>query len=252
MAHPMDRQGFLDQLGRRLRRAREERGLALAEVARRAGVSRRTLTEAEAGRANPSAIVLARLAEALDRPLAWLMDVPLGVRRPNERIALVGLRGAGKSTVGRKLARELEVPFVELDLCVEDTAGLALAEIFALHGEEGFHRFEAEALEGVLAQGERVVLAAGGSIVNSAANFARLCAACRTIWLCATPKEHFARVLEQGDARPMRNRPRAMEELASILERREPLYSRCASTVDTTGRDVDEVVAELVRLCRTE
>lgn len=239
----MSAQAFLARLGGELRRLREEQGVALAELARRSGVSRRYLTEAEGGRANLSVEVLLRLAEALgQRPEAL---VALAAEARVERIALLGLRGAGKTTVGRLLARELEVPFVELDQRVEELAGLSLAELFALHGTEGFLRFEAEALERVLAEGSRLVLATGGSIVQDAASFARLCATCRTVWLRAEPEEHFARVRAQGDHRPMLARPRAMEELRALLAARAPLYSRCELTLVTTGKTPLELAREL-------
>jgi XRE family aerobic/anaerobic benzoate catabolism transcriptional regulator len=242
----MPAQGLLSRLGERLRATREERGLSLAELARRAGVSRRYLTEAEHGRANLSVGVLARLAEVLGtRPATLLTALE---ERGRERIALVGLRGAGKSSVGRELARALEVPFVELDQRVEELAGLRLSELFDLHGAEAFRRYEAEALERVLAEGERLVLATGGSIVTHRATFARLCATCHTVWLRAEPAEHFERVLGQGDRRPMRARPRAMEELRAILAEREPLYARCERTVATSGKAPAEIAAELARL----
>jgi XRE family aerobic/anaerobic benzoate catabolism transcriptional regulator len=245
----MDVQGFLSALGRRLRAARAAKGWSLTHAAREAGVSRRYLTEAEAGRANPSVVVLARLAAALDvAPAALLAGAGSGTPEPSGRIALCGLRGAGKSTVGRALARALECPFVELDRRVEELSGLSLGELFGLHGEDLFHRYEAEALESVLAEGQRVVIAAGGSIVAAPETFRRLRAACRTVWLRAAPEEHFRRVAEQGDRRPMRGNPRAMEELRSILARREPAYAQCDVALDTSGRAPAEIVAELVRL----
>src|SRR5262245_25648119 len=144
-------QAFLARLGGHLRALRQEAGLSLAELARRAGVSRRYLTEAEAGRANPSVALLVRLAQELGRSPAALLEV--AVEGTRERIALLGLRGAGKSTVGKLLARELECPFVELDQRVEELAGLSLSELFDLHGPEAFKGYESEALEGVLAEG---------------------------------------------------------------------------------------------------
>ncbi|MCZ6596586.1 MAG: helix-turn-helix domain-containing protein [Planctomycetota bacterium] len=242
----MPYQPFLSELGRRLRAARLRRALGVGAAAEAAGVSRRHLTEAEAGRANPSVLVLGRLADALGVPLRDLVDIPL---RARERVALVGLRGAGKSTVGRALARALEVPFVEVDRRVEDLAGLSLAEIFDVHGQAAFHRFEAEALEQVLSEGERVVLAAGGSIIDSEENFRRLRETCTTIWLHATPEDHWARVIEQGDRRPMQDRPRAQEELRAILKDRAALYATCDRKVETSGRTVEEVVAEVLALC---
>jgi len=237
-----DSQGILRDLGRRLREQRERGGWTLSELARSADVSRRYLTEAEAGRANPTVLVLARLAEALGVELAALLA---SEPRATERVALVGLRGAGKSSVGRALARLLEAPFVELDDRVERLAGLRLAEIFELHGPEVFHRFEAEALEEVLAEGDRLVLATGGSLVDQAATFERLRATCRTVWLRAEPELHFRRVRDQGDERPMRGNPRAMEELRTILRRRAPSYSQAEVTVDTSELSVDEVVERI-------
>lgn len=240
----LDRHRLLEELGRRLRTAREEAGLSVSDLGRRAGVSRRTVTEAEAGRANLSIVKLAELASELGVPLADLCRVP--TVRTGDRVALVGVRGAGKSTIGPRLALALEAPFVELDRRVEELAGMGLHEIFALHGEVGFHRFEAEALERVLSEGERVVLAAGGSIVAHADNFRRLRGACRTVWLHADLDDHFQRVLDQGDGRPMRDRPRARAELEALLTARAPLYAKCEIEVSTSGRTVLDTVAEIL------
>ncbi|MFT5050287.1 MAG: XRE family aerobic/anaerobic benzoate catabolism transcriptional regulator [Chlamydiales bacterium] len=236
-------QAILTELGQRLRQARGDVGLSVSELARRSGLSRRHVAEAEAGRANLSILKLAQLASVLRVRLAWLCD--LGLAPQNERVALVGLRGAGKTTVGRHLALELEVPFIELDERVEELAGLSLAEIFDLHGENAYRRFEGEALEAVLASGSRSVIAAGGSIVTSDANFLRLRGACRTVWLHAAPEDHLQRVLSQGDARPTAGRPRAMDELKTILEQREPLYGLCENQVGTSGKGARDVTREI-------
>jgi len=238
-------QALLSDLGRKLREARRQAGLTVSELARRAEVSRRHVTEAEAGRANLSIAKLAALASALGVSVASLFALELAPARRG-RIALVGLRGAGKSTVGAKLALALEVPFVELDRRIEELAGLAMGAIFDLHGAAGFRRLEAEALEKVLAEGERLVLAAPGSIVASQKTFERLRSTCRTVWLRASPEEHYRRVVEQGDRRPMRGRPRAMEELKAILTEREPAYGQCEVEVDTTARTPEEVAGELI------
>lgn len=230
----MNAQALHSRLGAVLRALREARGLALAELGRQAGVSRRYLTEAEAGRANVTVAVLLRVAGPLGTTPAALLA--LAEEKRSERIALLGLRGAGKSTLGRELARLLEVPFVELDQRVEEAAGLTLAELFDLHGPEAFQRFEAEALECVLSEGERLVLATGGSLVTHARTYERLRETCRTVWLRAEPEEHFQRVLRQGDRRPMQARPGAMGELRAILAAREPLYARAEISLATTGK----------------
>ncbi len=237
---------LLLRFGDRLRELRKRAGLSLSELAREAEVSRRYVTEAEAGRANPSLVKLSQLALALGISLAELLDLPLRGYR-GERLALVGLRGAGKTTVGRLLAVELEARFVELDREIEELAGLTLAEIFDVHGEAYFHRLEAEALEAVLSSGDRLVLATGGSIIHSAQNYERLRKTCRTIWLKARAEEHFQRVAMQGDRRPMQNRPRAMEELQQLLQEREPLYKRCEFTVETTARSPQDVLQDTLR-----
>jgi len=238
----MDRQDLFRELGRKLRSAREGAGLSVTELARQSGLSRRHVTEAEAGRANLSVGKLFDLSVALGVPLRRLFD--LEPAKP-ARIALVGLRGAGKSSLGRALALALEVPFVELDARVEELAGLSLAAIFELHGSSGFRRFEAEALEKVLSEGERCVLATGGSIVHSPETYARLRSTCHTVWLKATPADHYARVVAQGDLRPMSGRPRAIEELRALLETREPLYAQCEQTVFTSGSTPARIVADL-------
>jgi len=246
-ARTLEAQALLRRLGERLRAAREREGLSLAELARRAGLARRTVTEIEAGRANPTATRLVDLARALDREPAELLDLAAarrGVWR-GARVALVGLRGAGKSTLGRALALRMEVPFVELDRRIEEAAGLSLATVFELHGTLGFRRLEAETLEKVLAEGERFVLATGGSIVTSPATFARLRQTCHTVWLHAAPETHYERVVAQGDRRPMAGRPRALDELKAILAERGPLYARCEVSLDTEAVDVETAAEQL-------
>jgi XRE family aerobic/anaerobic benzoate catabolism transcriptional regulator len=243
----MVRQGenaLLRALGLRLREERERRGLSVTELAERAGLSRRHVTEAEAGRANLTVLKLAQLAAALGLPLGDLCDLPTA-GPATERLALIGLRGAGKSTVGQALARRLEVPFVELDERIERLAGLSLSAIFDLQGQEGYRAFEREALEEVLAEGQRQVIATGGSIVASAETYARLRSTCRTVWLSALPEEHLQRVLDQGDHRPMQGHPRALEELREILERREGRYAMADRHLETSGRTPVDLAADL-------
>ena len=237
------RDPVLRQFAQRLRSAREESGLSVTDLAERASVSRRYLTEAEAGRANPSLLKLTALAGALGVDVTALVAA---TQRRTERVALVGLRGAGKTTLGKRLALELEVPFVELDERVEELAGLSLAEVFDLHGVRRFRELEAEALESVLSEeGERVVLATSGSVIDSPGTWARIQETCRTIWLRAEPEEHMRRVLGQGDRRPMRDRPRAMEELRELLRERGDRYAECDRAVPTDDKGVDELAAEL-------
>ena len=236
---------LLRNLGHRVREFRSAAGLSISDLARLAGMSRRYATEVEGGRANPSLTKLQDLATALDIGLSELIGPgPSEARRG--RLALVGLRGAGKSTVGRALALRREVPFIELDERIEGLAGLSLGAIFELHGEDWFHSLEAEALEKVLSEGEQSVLAVGGSIVAAPATFARLRQTCHTIWLRARPEDHFDRVLTQGDRRPMRGRPRALDELRDLLAEREAAYRRCEWTLDTSEQSVDEVCERLM------
>jgi XRE family aerobic/anaerobic benzoate catabolism transcriptional regulator len=220
---------------------REAQGRSLTDLAVQARVSRRYLTEAEAGRANTSVLVLERLAQALGTDPGSL----LAREAHPGRIALVGLRGAGKSTLGRRLALQRGVPFVELDQRVEALAGLSLAEVFSLHGASAFHRWEAEALEAVIADGGEVVLATGGSIVDRESTYARLLASFRTVWLRAQPEQHLERVRSQGDRRPMEGHPRALEDLRLILDRRESGYRRCNLELDTRSMGVGDCHAAL-------
>ncbi len=232
---------LLAALGRRVRQLRGERGFSLKELAARSRLSVRFLGQVEAGNGNISVGKLAALADALSSsPAALLAGVDEGGLPV---IALLGLRGAGKSTIGRRLARRLRLPFVELDRCVEEAAGLTLSELFALHGEDYYRRLERAALERVLESGEPVVLATGGGIVNSPDTFALLKRRTLTIWLRARPQDHWNRVVRQGDRRPMADRPQAMVELRRILAVREPLYAEAAHTVDTAGLDAEAVTS---------
>jgi len=237
-------EAVLAVVGKRLAAARARAGLTLGETARRAGVSRRYVSMAENGDANLSLLKLAALANALRLPLRELCDLDLG-GAPTLRIALLGLRGAGKSTVGRALARRLEVPLFELDRLVEDRAGMSLGPLFEIHGEARYRELERAALEDWLERHGSGVLATGGSIVSDEPAFARLRATCRTVWLKASPEEHWQRVVDQGDMRPMRNNPRAMAELRQILAAREPSYALADFTAITSGHDAEGVAEEI-------
>ncbi|MDB5094983.1 MAG: aroK 1 [Candidatus Eremiobacteraeota bacterium] len=266
---------FLGALGDRVRELRARRGMTRKILAKDSGVSERYLAQLEGGQGNASLMILRQLARALDVPLqALIADAPeppadftqalellrgLGPERLAEarkllvetfgqgdaagrarRIALVGLRGAGKTTLGGALAARLGVPFVELDREIERESGVALATIFDFYGQAGFRRMERRCLERVIEEHPAFVLATGGSIVSEPATFERLLGACRTVWLKASPDEHMTRVVEQGDMRPMAGNRESMDDLKRILAGREPLYRRADVAVDTSGKTTEE------------
>lgn len=232
-------------LGRRTRAHRLSRGWTLREVADRSGVSPRFLVQLEGGTANISIKRLADLARALETtPAALLSDA--AVPTPSV-IALLGLRGAGKTTIGRRLARRLRVPFVELDRRIEQAADLSLGELFSLHGEEYYRRLEREALQEVLNEGRAMVLATGGGLVASPDTYAMLRRSAVTVWLRARPEDHWNRVVRQGDRRPMADHPQAMADLRSLLAAREPLYALADHTIDTSATGIERAVTMLQR-----
>jgi XRE family aerobic/anaerobic benzoate catabolism transcriptional regulator len=239
---PHDAQ-LVQALGTRVRARRAERELTVAGLAGECGLSRRFLADVESGRANISIVNLARIARALGTSASALLEAP-GV----PTVSLLGLRGAGKSTVGAALAKRLGVAFVELDALVEDAAGLPLPEIFAVHGESHYRRLETTALEEFLARGRPAVVATGGGIVNSRETFDLLKRRTVTVWLRAAPEEHMGRVVRQGDRRPIASkggRRAAMTQLRRILATREALYGEADVTVETSGRTPREIVAEI-------
>lgn len=275
-------QSFLSNLGKRVRDARDRRGETRKLVARNAGLSERHLAHLEAGEGNISIILLRRVAQALEIDIQDLLveeseDTPEkrlvrrflsripthrveeivfklmrdfgseeAVRR--ERIALIGLRGAGKSTLGQKLAKELNLTFVELDQEVQKETGMPSSELFSLYGQSGYRRIERRVMEKIISGSQRVVISVGGGVVSEAENYDYLLANCYTVWIKAQPEEHMARVVAQGDLRPMAGNDEAMNDLKNILNKREPLYGRADGIVDTSGESVEKSYAKLRHL----
>ena len=235
---------ILELVGQQVRAARAARHWTIRELAERSGVSVRFLVQLEAGRGNISVKRLADLAGAFNIPTADLLND----HAPDARrvVALLGLRGAGKTTIGKQLARRLRVPFVELDRRIEKAANMSLAELFSLYGEDYYRRLERETLATVLAEKRPMVLATGGGIVASPETYGLLKKSAVTVWLRAEPEDHWNRVVSQGDRRPMADHPQAMAGLRALLTAREPLYAAAEHTVDTSGRPVEKIVTGLV------
>jgi XRE family aerobic/anaerobic benzoate catabolism transcriptional regulator len=237
---------MLATVGARVRALRESRGMTRRELSEQSGVSERFLAQLETGVGNISLARFADVAAALRASPAELLDgATPSARRAPAAIALLGVRGAGKSTVGALLAERLGVPFVELDQRIEQTAGLRLGELFELHGEAHYRRLERDELRAVL-DGSPIVLATGGSIVSDSATYSLLRERARTVWLRARAEDHWDRVVSQGDRRPMGENPHAFHQLRDLLGAREPLYARAHHVVQTTGRSVEQVVDDVV------
>ena len=272
---------LLVALGERVRNLRAQRGLTRKAVAMAADVSERHLANLEYGTGNASILVLQQVAAALHCPLAellgdfttrspeWLLIRELLEHRSepelrrvrlalhellsggskdtarHRRIALVGLRGAGKSTLGPLLARQLDVPFIELSREIETLAGCSVREIHHLYGATAYRRYERRALEEAVQIHSEVVIATPGGIVSDPATFNELLAHCTTVWLRAAPEEHMGRVLAQGDMRPMAASKEAMDDLKRILDGRAAFYSKADITIDTSGQTPDQSLQAL-------
>jgi len=272
---------YLKRLGERVRETRARRGMTRKLLARDSGVSERYLAQLETGQGNISILLLRQIANALDIPVEALVLVgpepPVDLvhsteflrRLPaaelaearrllvqhfggidqearRERVALIGLRGAGKSTLGAMLAGRLQVPFLELDRLIEQESGVSLSVIFDLYGQAGFRRLERRCLDEVIERYPRFVLATGGSLVSEPATFERLLTTCFTVWLRATPEEHMQRVVAQGDMRPMADNRESMSDLKRILEVREPLYRKADITIETSGTTTEQSLGRLL------
>ena len=271
--------GFLEQLGQRVRTMRALRGMSRKVLAKVSGISERYIAQLESGKGNVSIVLLRRVSTAMGAHLEDLIpvaepapdwavirdllrkatpgqiaqakDILAGSSAAAQRhhsfsgIALIGLRGAGKSTLGKMLAKKIGWSFVELNKEIEAQNGLSVSEIIALYGQEGFRRMEQAALTQLLARKELMVLATGGGIVSEPLTFDRVLSSFYTIWVKADPEEHMARVRRQGDLRPMADDRSAMTELRNILLSREPLYARATAVVDTAGLSVDAAAARL-------
>ena len=242
-SHPL-----LTALAETIRELRRARGWTRRELGSKTGISERFLADIESARANPSVLRLVELADALGTSVDGLLSRaarPLDKGSAKRVIALLGLRGAGKSSVGPKLAQRLGLPFVELDTKIEERAGLPLDDLFQVHGEGLYRRLEHEALRALLDDSRACVLATGGGVVTSSETFALLRQHAFTVWLRARPEDHWTRVVAQGDTRPMADDDRAFHNLCAILAEREPLYGQADVMVDTTGREVDAIASDL-------
>ncbi len=275
----------LKSLGDRVRQTRARRGMTRKQLARDSGVSERYLAQIEAGRGNISVLVLRHLAKALNvsvdvllfedpEPPVELVHTVEFLRRlspedlklahqllldqfggldpaaRHRRIALIGLRGAGKSTLGAALAERLEMPFLELDRLIEQESGLTLDLIFDFRGQSGFRQMERRCLDDIIQRHPRFVMATGGSLVSEPGTFERLLSSCFTVWVRASPEEHMQRVIAQGDMRPMANNRDAMSDLKRILSEREALYSKADLQVETSGRTFEESLEILIQALR--
>ena len=265
-------------VGQRVRQARQQKAISRRALSERSGVSQRYLAQLESGAGNISVALLFKISKALaytpDRLLGrddpWDPESAdfLGLFRaaapdrrqkvmallnpagPTEtklgRVCLIGLRGAGKTTLGKLLAEDLAIQFVELNQIIEEQSGIPVAEIMALYGEEGYRRLERQAVDLVIDTHDEVVLSVGGGIVSNADTFSGLLRHFHTCWLKARPEEHMSRVMKQGDRRPMAGNPQAMEDLKSILTSREALYAKADVMVDTSGQSVQQSRVDLL------
>lgn len=273
-------QQLIRLVGDRVRVLRTRRKLSRRQLSELSGVSQRYLAQLEGGEGNISVGLLKRLAITLNIPIEALVTEddlsadelanlltlyrqsdldtraralqqlnPVGTREKKaQRICLVGLRGAGKSTLGQRLGEDLKLPFIELNKEIERIACVPVGELIALYGQEGYRKFEADALEGIVSSQEHLVLEAAGGIVSNTETYYKLLSRFHTVWIKASAEEHMSRVAAQGDLRPMQDNPQAMVQLEYMLTTREALYGKAEHTLDTAGKSLSESQVELRQL----
>jgi len=274
---------FAGEIGRMVRLGRARRGMSRRQLAEESATSERYLAQIESGEGNPSVLVMRAIADALEMPIVELLPraggsqaayariidmlgrVPRGdlpaiadmIERQigrataadrGRRIALVGLRGGGKSTLGRLLAEKLGVPFIELDRMVEQEYGASTQLLIEMSGVATFKRHERACLERVVAEHEAAVIATAGGIVSNADTYGFLLRHAHTVWISAQPDEHMGRVMKQGDFRPMAHNRQAMADLVTILDSRRADYARAEATLDTAGQGIEQSFARLRRI----
>lgn len=252
VARSEDHAALLVAIASRVRARRNELGFTLQEVAAVSGVSVRFLIALEGGRANVSVVTLAAVAAALETSLVTLLpsDPPRAAPAATRPLSLIGLRGAGKSTVGARAAKRLGRAFIELDEHISERAGMTAGAIFDVHGAEFYRRIEREEIERVLEHGGAPILATAGSLVTHSGTYERLLATTTVVWLKASPEDHLARVIAQGDMRPMADRKDAMADLKGILRARRALYERAHHVVDTSKLGLLRSISRVVEIAR--
>jgi len=272
---------FVADVGARVKSARKKSSMSRKVLSELSGVSQRYLAQLESGAGNISIAILYRIATALEKSPEWFLDSKnydeetyviaerfnhanpelkkqiewlLSEVKANsekaQRICLIGLRGAGKSTLGRYIAEQLSYEFIELNQAIERHCGMAVSEVMALYGQEGYRQLEGQAITAIVESRNKVVLAAAGGVVSDADTFNNLLSSFHSIWLRAQPEEHMQRVRDQGDSRPMAGNPRAMEDLKSILTNRQALYARADIMIDTSGRTLEESQSDLLSVVK--
>jgi len=272
----------LETLGMRVRQLRTRKGLSRKALSQRAKVSERHLAQLETAKGNISVLLLSRVARALDsdlaeifhnkeidnsmeaimindliqqinpedrqRALQLLIDQFVNKDNHKRRLALIGLRGAGKTTLGRQLARDYELPFIQLVSEIERLAGMNVSEIFSLSGQDYYRRLEEKALMGVLQRYNNCVIETGGSIVTDLNLLNLILKSCFVVWISARAEDHMQRVIDQGDLRPIQDNDDAMSDLQRIIQQRETLYKQAHARLDTSGRTPEDCISELSNL----